>query len=175
MSRKLIIRKVKQPEIFQVCLPEHENDTSAESTSAESTQVQEFLYAVTEGYPMRHACAVAGIPYNAMITWLNPSNARYKPNLFKSFEKAKAMYYVKQIEKINRTRDWRAAAFWLERHEEEFAPKNKGVSVINQAAVGAAIKPKITLDEETIQALSEAYDEMHGRNKGSKIAMEKEE
>ena len=53
------------------------------------------------------------------------------------------MYYRKQIDKINGTRDWRAAAFWLERHEEEFAPKNKDVSVINQVTVGAAIKPKI--------------------------------
>ena len=68
MSRKLIIRKIKQPEIFQVCLPEPENDTSA----PESIQVQEFLYAVTEGCPTRHACAMAGIPYDTMITMAQP-------------------------------------------------------------------------------------------------------
>ena len=49
------------------------------------------------------------------------------------------------------------------------------MSLINQVAVGAAIKPKITVDEETMQALSEGYDRERARNKSNKIAMEKGE
>ena len=115
---------------------------------------------------MRHACAIAGISYDSMITWLNPSNARYKPNLFKLFERAKAVYYHKQIDKLNRARDWRAAAFWLERHEEEFAPKKKGSGIVNQVSVNLGGKPglTLTLTPEDLSALSAAYDRQKARN-----------
>ena len=72
------------------------------------------------------------------------------------------MYYVKQIEKINRTRDWRAAAFWLERHEEEFPEGERRATIINQVGINMGGKPKITLDPESLRALSAAYDAEHG-------------
>ena len=55
------------------------------------------------------------------------------------------MYYRKQIDKLNRTRDWRAVAFWLERHEEELVPRGKRTIIVNQVGISMGGKPKITL------------------------------
>ena len=46
----------------------------------------------------------------------------------------------KQIEKINRAEALASSAFWLERHEKEFAPKEKGATIVDQVAVGAGIQ-----------------------------------
>ena len=133
----------------------------------------EFLEAIAEGMPTRGAAAIAQIPFETVRNWMSKNDPAFRPDFFRAFEKAKAVYYRKQIDKLNKSRDWRAAAFWQERHEDEFAPKNNAVSLLNQVAEGAVVKPKITVDEETMQALSEAYDRERARNKSSNIAVEK--
>jgi hypothetical protein len=57
-------------------------------------------------------------------------------------------------------------AFWLERNTEEFAPKEKGASVVNQVVVNPE-KPMIRMDPETIRTLSEAYDAMRKEKSSS--------
>ena len=144
---------MKQPEPFQICIIEDANDSYMPSE-----QVQEFLFGISKGYSTYHSCALAGVSYATMLAWLDANNTRHKPGLLKLFHKAKAISYSEYVDKIRNSRDWRAAAFWLERHEEEFAPKEKGISIVNQV-VNANSKPKIIMDPETIRALSEAYDE----------------
>jgi hypothetical protein len=67
----------------------------------------------------------------------------------------------KNIKKLNNAKDWRAAAFWLERNVHEFAPKRVATSVINQVVVNE--KPAFQMDAETIKELSAAYDARHGK------------
>jgi hypothetical protein len=64
---------MKQREAFNIC----------------DSRIQEFLYLVSSGHPVRSACRLSGISDNTMRAWLNPSNARYKPSLFKLFHACK--------------------------------------------------------------------------------------
>lgn len=127
-------------------------------------QIQEFLLAITRSYTITHACSLAGLNLTVVLDYLNPQAKTYKPGLLKLYDRAKSICYGRHIETLNRSKDWKAHAFWLERHEESFAPKEKGASITNQVVVNPE-KPTIKMDPDTIKALSEAYDKRMGKDK----------
>jgi len=43
--------------------------------------VDVFLTMIAEGLPTCHACAMAGLSYNTVRTWLNPKHKQYRASL----------------------------------------------------------------------------------------------
>ena len=119
-----------------------------------SDKIQEFLYGVSKGYSTVHACALSGCDSDMMHRWLSPRQKNYKPKLHILFKRARAVFYARQVDKVANSRDWRAAALWLERHEADWNPKETTRIV----GIGDGV-PMIKMDSDTIAALSNAYDE----------------
>ena len=82
-----------------------------------------FLRMIAMGIPTCHACAIAGLSYNTVRTWLNPKHKQYRASLDSEFRRARATCVMNHLEKLNESDDWRAHAWWLERMTEEFARK----------------------------------------------------
>jgi hypothetical protein len=80
-----------------------------------------FLTMIAEGLPTCHACAMAGLSYNTVRTWLNPKHKQYRASLHSEVKKARATCVMRHIEKLNASEDWRAHAFWLERMTVKFS------------------------------------------------------
>jgi hypothetical protein len=144
-----------------------ENKRGRPRTSYVEDKVMEFLDCIAEGMPTRGAAAIAQIPFETLRNWMSKNDPAFRPDFFRAFEKARAIAVQKNIKKLNDSKDWRAAAFWLERNTEEFAPKEKAPSITNQVAVSSDKPPGIILDEETIKQLSDAYDAMRKEKSSS--------
>jgi hypothetical protein len=99
-------------------------------TSHVEEKVMEFLEAIVECMRTRSAAAIAQIPFETVRNWLSKNDPAFRPDFFRAFEKARAIAVHKNIKKLNVAKDWRAAAFWLERNVPEFARKqiNKNIS-----------------------------------------------
>jgi hypothetical protein len=74
--------------------------------------------------------------------------------------KTRAIAVHKNIKKLNVAKDWRAAAFWLERNVPEFARKqiNKNLSDEPGTNNGDASVDTLIIDPERMRKLSEAHD-----------------
>lgn len=123
-------------------------------------QLRDFVYGISRGYSVRHACRMSGEDYERMLDYLNNRHPRFKRELFLLVEKARGVAYARQVEKLNASPDWHAAAFWLERRERrEFAPPH-----LAGEGDDATERPKalIRMSPETLDALSAAYDAEHG-------------
>lgn len=137
---------------------------SAEETNRNyarlDSSLRDFVYGISRGYSVRHACRMSGEDYERMLDYLNNRHHLFKSELFLLVEKARAVAYARQVEKLNASPDWHAAAFWLERRERrEFAPPRLG-----DEGDDTAERPKalIRMSPETLDALSAAYDAEHG-------------
>jgi hypothetical protein len=53
---------------------------------------------------------------------MSKNDAAFRPSS-REFERARAIAVIRNIEKLNTSKDWRAAAFWLDRNVPEFARK----------------------------------------------------
>jgi hypothetical protein len=156
MEKRLVRRRPAQP---LVLVPEQDGEYDDEADIQEmSAKIQEFLFGISKGYSMRHSCALSGCKEGAMQRWLDKKSPNYKPKLHTLFNRAQAVFYAKQVDKINAAKDWRAAAMWLERHEADWNPKETTVKV-----QGADV-PMIKMDSDTINELSKAYDERFNNN-----------
>ena len=143
---------------------ETHNWSTSEDTNAEyarlDNQMRDFVYGISRGYSVRHACRMSGENYERMLDYLNIRNRFHKPDLLKLVDKARAVAYARAVEKLNAASDWHAAAFWLERRErKEFAPPRAGDILEEDAQERKAL---IRMSPETLEALSEAYDAEHG-------------
>lgn len=137
---------------------------SAEETNRNyarlESSLRDFVYGISRGYSVRHACRMSGENYERMLDYLNNRHHLFKSELFLLVEKARGVAYARQVEKLNASPDWHAAAFWLERRERrEFAPPRLG-----EEGDDTAERPKalIRMSPETLDALSAAYDAEHG-------------
>ena len=120
-------------------------------------QLSDFLQFICEGLATKHAAALAGITEQRISQALTPDDRRFIPAFERLFRRARAVFYKKQIDRVSKAQDWKAAAFWLERHEEEFALRRSENTV--NVAVGITGKPtEMTLSPEQLDALSDAYD-----------------
>ena len=137
------------------------NDFEEENVLSDQ-QLSDFLRYVCEGCSTSHACALVGLDESNLCYSLNPEHKRYKPALLRLFKRARAVYYKAMLDKVSRAQDSKAAAFWLERHEEEFKQARSDTTV----NVGVAISGKpagLELSPEHLDALSEAYDRLKAR------------
>jgi hypothetical protein len=147
---------MKQPQILQLALISKSNDTDVPTE-----QIKEFLYCVSKSFSVKHACSMSGIAYQTMLDWLNPNNPRHKAGLLKLFERAQALAFSSHIDAIHNSKDWKAHAFWLERNEKDFAPKDpKNPSIINNIGIASSATERIQLTPEMMRSLSKAYDDM---------------
>jgi hypothetical protein len=119
--------KRRQPIVLDLAIVEEKNDTYYPNE-----QVREFLYCIAHSYPLKHACAMAGVNITTMQGWLNPNHSSFKQGLLKLYDRAQAVCLSKHVRSIHESRDWKAHAFWLERHEASYAPREKGQPNINQ-------------------------------------------
>ena len=142
--------------------PNSRNWSSTEDTAHAyrklDNALRDFVYGISRGYSIRHACRMAGENYERMLDYLNPKDNLFKPDLLRLVDKARAIAYARHIEKLNSSNDWHAAAFWLEHTQREFAPPR-----INAAHPEDSPKPALVMTPETIDALSQAYDSQHGK------------
>ena len=147
---------MKQPQILAVTLVEEGNDTPIPDE-----QVKEFLYCISKSFTLKHACSMSGVPYQTMLDCLNRNNPRHKAGLLKLFERAQALAFSSHIDAIHNSSDWKAHAFWLERNEKGFAPKDpKNPSIINNIGIASSATERIQLTPEMMRSLSKAYDDM---------------
>lgn len=153
------MRAKKQPEILELSLIA-DDDGGSEEKYFPTREVREFLYCISQSFSVTHACSMAGIKYDSMIHWLSVKSARHKPALLRLFEHAKAMAFTTHIKAINESKDWKAHAFWLERNEKDFAPKDpRNPQVINNIGINSS-PDHIQLSPEMLKSLSQAYDDM---------------
>jgi hypothetical protein len=142
---------------------EHEWQSAEETNRSYArleSSLRDFVYGISRGYSVRHACRMSGEDYERMLDYLNNRHHLFKRELFLLVEKARGVAYARQVEKLNASPDWHAAAFWLERRERrEFAPPRLG-----EEGDDTAERPKalIRMSPETLEALSAAYDAEHG-------------
>ena len=94
------------------------------------------MESISQGLPIKHAAASSGLNYSTVCQWLNPRCAIHDPRFEEGFDKAHAFAVKRNIKRINASRDWKAAAFWLERNTPEFAPKSMHQHQVNQSAQG---------------------------------------
>jgi hypothetical protein len=154
--KKVISLQMKQPRPFALTLVEDNNDTFFPDE-----QIKEFLYCISKSFTLKHACSMAGIAYATMTDWLNPNNPRHKAGLLKLFERSQAIAFSSHIDAIHNSSDWKAHAFWLERNEKGFAPKDpKNPSIINNIGIASSATERIQLTPEMMRSLSKAYDDM---------------
>jgi hypothetical protein len=145
---------MKQPQVLHLTVINNHNDTYIPTE-----QVKQFLYCVSKSYSITHACSMSGIDSQQMSSWLSPPNPSYKQGLHKLFNRAKAIAFGKHVEALNESKDWKAHAFWLERNEPDYAPKDKvSGNLINQ--IGTQSGERIQLSPDQMKSLSKAYDDM---------------
>jgi len=157
MTKAIKARKPPQP---LVLVPVHDGEYDEEADIRQmSAKIQEFLFGISKGYTLSHSCALSGCKRDTVARWLDPKHANYKPKLSTLYNKAKAVFYAKQVDKVANSKDWKAAAMWLERHEQDWNPKDKTITVRGEDST-----PLIRMDSETISELSKAYDERFNGN-----------
>jgi hypothetical protein len=146
---------MKQPEILQLTVINNENDTYIPTE-----QVKQFLYCISKSFSTHHACSMSGISYERMTSWLNPTHSSYKEALTKLYSRAKAIAFGKHVEALHESKDWKAHAFWLERNEKDYAPRDKiSGNVVNNIGFSSTTE-HIQLSPEQMRSLSKAYDDM---------------
>lgn len=86
-----------------------------------------LLNAIEEGMPLKQAAMLAGISYDTLNRWRTRGNSEFAPDEFRKFckalERAEAVAMQVNLARVRAAgeKDWRAAAWILERrHPEEF-------------------------------------------------------
>ena len=100
--------------------------------------------------------AIAQIPFETVRNWMSKNDPAFRPDFLRAFERARAIAVGKNIKKIWRAKDWRAAAYWLERNIPEYAPATKDGALRADALTEE--KPGIIMSPEACKELSDAYD-----------------
>jgi hypothetical protein len=147
---------MKQPQNYELALVSKD---ISDDPCFPSEQVKEFLYCISKSFSVKHACSMSGLGYNTVLDWLNPNCPRYKQGLHKLFERAQASCFASHIKAVHDSKDWKAHAFWLERHEKDYAPRDKSASVINNIGINTSPE-RIQLTPDMLKSLSQAYDDM---------------
>ena len=139
--------------------PHHWSSSEAtnEAYARLDNTMRDFVYGISRGYSVRHSCRMAGEDYERMLDYLNKAGPYFKPDLLRLVDKARAVAYARQVEKLNAASDWHAAAFWLERREREFAPPRLGRDPEEHQE-----RKALVMTPEAIEALSAAYDAANG-------------
>lgn len=139
---------------------ESEGETNAAYSKLDN-KLRDFIYGISRGYSVRHACQLSGQDYENMLDYLNSKNRYFKPDLWKLFQKAQGVSQARHIEEVNKATDWHAHAWWLERRmPREYAPPRAGIPLEDEER--SQRKALLRMTPETIDALSQAYDAEHG-------------
>jgi hypothetical protein len=148
---------MKQPEILQLTVISKENDTYLPTA-----EVKQFLYCISKSYSLTHSCSMSGLHHQKVADWLNPNHSSFKEGFTKLYQRAKAMAFGTHVEALHSSKDWKAHAFWLERNEKDYAPRDKiSGNVVNNIGISTQPTDRIQLTPEQMRSLSKAYDDMH--------------
>ena len=107
------------------------------------------------------AAAIAQIPFETVRNWMSKNDPAFRPDFLRAFERARAIAVGKNIKKLWRAKDWRAAAYWLERNIPEYAPATKEGALRTEAGED---KQGIIMTPEAMKELSDAYDKRTTKN-----------
>ena len=141
-----------------------ENKRGRPRTSYVEDKVMEFLDCIAEGMPTRGAAAIAQIPFETVRNWMSKNDPAFRPDFLRAFERARAIAVGKNIKKLWRAKDWRAAAYWLERNVPEYVASTKEGAL--RADALAEDQPGILMTPEAMKELSDAYDKRNGTGNG---------
>lgn len=119
---------------------------------------KDLIQFVSEGCSVTHAASLAGLEMTQICLQLQQDKSCFNKPLLRLINKAKAAYYKRHIDRLNRAQDWKASAFWLERHEPEFQ-RDAALNQVNVAIVNGKATTEINLNPEHLERLSQAYDE----------------
>ena len=119
---ELSLQKYQPPSLFLTTTPKG-NSLDAKWTK-QATEIAAFMENIAQGLPLKYATADSGLCYSTVCQWLNPRSSIHDPKFEALFDHAHARAVKTQIKRINTSRDWKAAAFWLERNTAEFRPKS---------------------------------------------------
>lgn len=94
-----------------------------------------LLQAIEQGLPLKHAAKLAGISYDTLNRWKTRGSSEFAPDEFRKFcvavEHSEAVAMQINLARIQAAgeKDWRAAAWILERrHPEEFGAPQRNDS-----------------------------------------------
>ena len=118
----LSLQKYQPPSLFLTTTPKG-NSVDAKWTK-QPQEIAAFMENIAQGLPLKYACADSGLCYSTVCQWLNPRSSIHDPKFEALFDSAHAQAVKSRINAINKSRDWKAAAFWLERNTPEFRPKS---------------------------------------------------
>src|SRR5262245_57483600 len=76
-------------------------EATSESYRRLDDKLRDFVYAISRGYSVRHACRMSGENYERMLDYLSAAGPLCKPDLLRLVDKARAVAYARQIEKLN--------------------------------------------------------------------------
>ncbi len=111
--------------------------------SAEKHQM--IVNALREGLPRAQACRIAGVTDRTLRNWLALGRADdSRPELEQfaiDIDQAEAEFAKTHVQKITRSEDWRASAWYLERRFPEFREtKNVNIEQATQALLDCVEK-----------------------------------
>lgn len=95
-------------------------------------RMRRFLAAIKNSMPLKHAAAFAGVSYDTVNRWRIRGEDEKSPvefcNFYKALKRAQAVAMNRLLRSVQRSgrKDWRAAAWLLERrHAEDFGKINE--------------------------------------------------
>lgn len=163
----LVLTKYNPPSLFLTTQPS--NSHKNRKWQSQARAIQSFLEAVADGMPTKYACGDSGLNYSSVSQWLNPNLPNYDPKFLELYEKAIAVAVRRNIKRINASRDWKAAAFWLERSTHEFHPKSTQMNLsANGQASSDDSAERLKLSPTMMTKLSAAHDRMIAKLKEDK-------
>ena len=154
---ELVLTKHQPPALYLTTKSTYESVNR--KWTEQSREIHEFMSDISQGLPVKHACASSGLNYNTVCQWLNERTAIYDPKFDEAFGKAHAHAVKRNIKRINNSRDWKAAAFWLERNTPEFAPKSLHRHETHDGVDNESNKPR-EMSHQQLSKLSAAHERM---------------
>lgn len=103
---------------------------------------QKLTEALENGNSLEPSCAYAGISYQTFRNWLERGESEGKGEYFEFFEevqRAIATAEIKLVAKINQDKDWKSAAWILERRHSDRWAANQKIKVEVEKQMEAAI------------------------------------
>jgi hypothetical protein len=160
MAMELVLTKFQPPSLF-LTTRDHGENSSDLKWKKWAREIHTFLENVSEGMPVKYAAADAGLVYSTVCQWLNHNSPIYDSKFDELFERAHSHAVKANIKRINKSRDWKAAAFWLERNVSEFHPKSAHLNVTAANGEQSNNPTRDTkVDQQMVAKLASAHERL---------------